>query len=114
MPLISSAAIGTIGIYQLYISPYKGFRCAHRAHLGGMSCSEFAKESIRIRSGVFAAFPLIKERLIDCRKAHTEFQKERLQLMQQEQAEGDAPKEKPSPATKQGDTCVNICTLPCL
>ena len=113
MPLIASIAIRTIGVYQHYISPYKGYRCAHRAHLGGTSCSEFAKEAMRIRCSVFAALPLIKKRLIDCRKAHMEFQRAQLQLMQ-EQSKGETSKDKLSPVTKQGDTCVNICTLPCL
>jgi len=30
-----------ISLYQRYVSPYKGFRCAHRVLHGGDSCSEY-------------------------------------------------------------------------
>jgi putative component of membrane protein insertase Oxa1/YidC/SpoIIIJ protein YidD len=42
-----SLAIAAIAFYQSWISPIKGFRCAHRAHRGGLSCSEFGKQIIR-------------------------------------------------------------------
>ncbi|MGR4871188.1 membrane protein insertion efficiency factor YidD [Variovorax sp. LARHSF232] len=39
-------AIAAIDGYQRFISPYKGFGCAHRVRTGGASCSRFAKRAI--------------------------------------------------------------------
>jgi putative component of membrane protein insertase Oxa1/YidC/SpoIIIJ protein YidD len=32
--------------YQRYVSPYKGYSCAHRVKYGGVSCSEYARRAI--------------------------------------------------------------------
>jgi putative component of membrane protein insertase Oxa1/YidC/SpoIIIJ protein YidD len=104
--VISSAAVGSIGLYRRYVSPYKGFSCAHRVFNGGSSCSVFAEQAIRDH-GVWAAVPMIKRHFLECRAAHTALR--RLQV--QEQPGED---KKGSPLTKQGDCCVNVCTLPCL
>lgn len=60
-------AVGLIGLYQRYLSPLKGFRCAHRARKHGRtsSCSEFAKRAIA-RLGVIAGLPLIERRFAKC------------------------------------------------
>lgn len=39
-------AIAAIDGYQRFISPYKGFSCAHRVRTGRASCSRFAKRAI--------------------------------------------------------------------
>lgn len=65
---MNALAVGGIGLYQRYISPYKGFRCANRAVNDGLSCSEFGKR-------VFSRFPatkawlLLKRRLQQCKDA---------------------------------------------
>lgn len=51
--------------YQRYISPYKGFCCAHRAVHNGASCSEWAKRAIN-KVGVMGAFPIIIRRFKAC------------------------------------------------
>ena len=63
----SSFAVSLIGLYQRFISPYKGFRCAHRARRQGRtsSCSQFAKRAIA-RLGVLAGWPLIERRFSKC------------------------------------------------
>ena len=35
-------ALVAIGAYQRYVSPYKGFCCAYRAHTSRASCSALA------------------------------------------------------------------------
>lgn len=107
MQVISSMIVGLIDFYQRRISPYKGYQCAHRIHHDGLSCSEYAKQTIVV-SGIAAAFPLIRSRFIDCRHAYGVIKLQRRQLLTAEE------KDKPSPLAKQGDTCVNVCTLPCL
>ena len=66
--LTRSSAVGMITFYQRYISPHKGFRCAHRVHHGGQSCSAYAKTAVQ-NHGLGAAIPLIRQRFSDCSQA---------------------------------------------
>jgi len=54
--------------YQRYLSPYKGFRCAHRVLHGGLSCSAFAKQ-VLLRRGVVEAFLRMRRRFVACAAA---------------------------------------------
>ena len=105
---LQNIAIGLIGFYQRRLSPYKGYRCAHREHTGGPSCSEFAKQIILAR-GVLAAFPLMKQRFLECRGAYIVLQRQ-AQMPAQE-------KDETPPVAKGGgicaNACVNTCALPC-
>ena len=101
---MQAVAIGLIGFYQRRISPHKGYRCAHRAHHGDLSCSEYVKQTI-LAQGLTAACPEIRQRFADCRAAYVALQ---------ESQEQPAPKDDAPPAAKQGDTFANVCTLPCL
>jgi len=65
---LASAAISG---YQRYLSPYKGFRCAHRALHGELTCSEAVKRLIQAH-GVVAAWPHVRERFAQCRAASLE------------------------------------------
>ena len=58
-------AIAAIGGYQRFISPYKGFSCAHRVRTGGASCSRFAKRAIA-RLGVVAGVLVTIRRFEAC------------------------------------------------
>ena len=62
------AAVAAIGLYQQFLSPYKGFRCAHRARHGRTSCSQFAKRLIQ-KVGLLRFFPMFRERLRRCGRA---------------------------------------------
>lgn len=57
-----------IGWYQRYLSPYKGFRCAHRALHGGESCSQFVKRAVRQR-GAMRSLSAARGRFAECRAA---------------------------------------------
>ena len=57
-----------INVYQKFISPRKGFVCAHRSLNGGMSCSEYAK-SVVARYKLNIAMALFWRRLRTCQKA---------------------------------------------
>ncbi|MGB0580437.1 MAG: membrane protein insertion efficiency factor YidD [Limisphaerales bacterium] len=61
-------AISLIEFYQQYLSPWKGFSCAHRVYHGGHSCSEAVKNIIRDQ-GLFAGMAKIRQRFRDCGKA---------------------------------------------
>jgi putative component of membrane protein insertase Oxa1/YidC/SpoIIIJ protein YidD len=68
MSAASAAAIHGIGFYQRFISPYKGFRCAHHARLGGMSCSSYGKAALR-EFGLFEGLSKLRARLTACAEA---------------------------------------------
>jgi putative component of membrane protein insertase Oxa1/YidC/SpoIIIJ protein YidD len=61
-------AIAAINGYQRYLSPRKGFVCAHRVLLGGESCSEFIKQLTRTE-GIWAALRSLRPRFQACRAA---------------------------------------------
>ncbi|QGW80380.1 membrane protein insertion efficiency factor YidD [Variovorax paradoxus] len=58
-------AIAAIDGYQRFISPYKGFSCAHRVRTGGASCSRFAKRAIA-RLGMIAGMLVTFRRFKAC------------------------------------------------
>jgi putative component of membrane protein insertase Oxa1/YidC/SpoIIIJ protein YidD len=66
--LSTRLAVNAIRGYQQWISPYKGFRCAHRVRHGGHSCSEFARLTI-LDHGIAAAWPAIRQQFRECRAA---------------------------------------------
>lgn len=69
--IASATALWLIAIYQRWISPRKGFRCAHSVLHGGPGCSGFAKQAIR-EHGLWQAVAHIRQRFRDCRTSmHT-------------------------------------------
>ena len=67
--MISFAADSAIGVYQRYISPYKGFRCAHHAHTGQRSCSAYARGVVK-RLGAFALIEAMPRQFDRCKAAY--------------------------------------------
>ena len=63
--MFRTTAVVAIGSYQRYVSPYKGYRCAHRALTGGPSCSAFAIRAIRLH-GVLRGLALLRKRFEAC------------------------------------------------
>ena len=61
--------LAAIVCYQRYLSPYKGFCCAYRAHTGQQSCSALGFRAIR-RYGVFAGLTILRRRLFLCGVVH--------------------------------------------
>lgn len=61
--------LAAIRIYQRFLSPHKGFRCAYRAHTGRASCSTLGYRAVR-RHGVFGGLGLLRERTDRCGVAH--------------------------------------------
>lgn len=65
-----------IGFYQRFISPYKGYRCAHACYHGGPSCSHAIRE-ILVEHGLIRGWPLVRQRFADCRHAYASMRLER-------------------------------------
>ena len=64
---ISGAAVLFIEAYQRWLSPRKGFACAHRVAHGGAGCSGYADAALRAEG--LAALPTVRARLRACRAA---------------------------------------------
>lgn len=62
------AAVAAIGAYQRYLSPYKGYHCAHAVLYGGLSCSEYGKQAIQA-NGLASGLLLLRERFRACHQA---------------------------------------------
>ena len=66
--MLARLAVALIRLYQRWISPYKGYRCAHRALHGGPSCSEFGI-AVAQSDGVLSLWPSLRARFAECRAA---------------------------------------------
>jgi putative component of membrane protein insertase Oxa1/YidC/SpoIIIJ protein YidD len=65
-------ALAAIRLYQRYLSPLKGFRCAYRAHTNCASCSALGYRAIR-RYGVWRGIAVLRMRLDRCGIAYRRF-----------------------------------------
>lgn len=65
-------ALAVIRIYQRYVSPYKGFRCAYSMHTGSPSCSALGYRAVR-RHGVIGGLSLLRERTYRCGVVHRRY-----------------------------------------
>ena len=100
--MLTKLSITTINLYQHYISPHKGYCCAHRAYTGEDSCSQFAKVAIQ-DNGLFSAFPLIRKQFDRCSFAAEEMKKEQ-----------EKKKEKESSIQEcTGDAACEVCSSDC-
>ncbi len=66
---LTRLAIASISSYQKYLSPHKGFSCAHRLLYGEESCSQYFKRLIA-EEGLFIAVKASKGRFQECREAN--------------------------------------------
>ena len=66
--ILDAGADGAIGVYQRFVSPYKGFCCAYRAHTGRRSCSAYARAIVQ-RLGAQALPMAMKRQFARCRAA---------------------------------------------
>jgi uncharacterized protein len=96
-----SIALPAIQLYQRHISPYKGFCCAYRVHLGHASCSTLGYRAIR-RYGFVGGLSVLKKRLALCGVAYR-----RHGPATRSQQRGSAPCDLPCDGT-----CVPDCDLP--
>jgi uncharacterized protein len=67
--VLSPLAVGSIRLYQRFISPHKGFRCANRAATQGWSCSEFGRR-VFARYEISTAYALLQRRFAACKQSY--------------------------------------------
>lgn len=68
-----------IFFYKKFISPYKGFRCAHSHYTGGSSCSTYGLETLN-ENDFKTSLKLIFHRFHACSYVYSLYQEERLNL----------------------------------
>ena len=66
--MLQLALAGTIGAYQRFVSPFKGFSCAYRVATGRCSCSEFARRLV-LRTGALMTVSMLIGRFRRCGEA---------------------------------------------
>ena len=64
-------ALWIIAIYQKYISPKKGYSCAHRILNNGQSCSSYCSENLK-KHGFVSTVVVMPSRFRQCYKAGIE------------------------------------------
>jgi putative component of membrane protein insertase Oxa1/YidC/SpoIIIJ protein YidD len=82
----TQTALWLIAMYQRWISPIKGFRCAYSIMHSAPGCSGYAKVQIA-RHGVFAALPHIRDRFKACAAAASAMHQSKAQNSADEQKE---------------------------
>lgn len=68
MQLGGTVAVLAIDGYRRFVSPYKGFSCAHHKVHGDGSCSDYGRSVFR-RHGVRAGLKLMRIRFDECKSA---------------------------------------------
>src|SRR6478672_7796472 len=98
---IRQVATASISGYQRYISPHKGFSCAHRLLYGSESCSQFVKRTIS-QYGLIDGIKASRRRFQACRAANQILRAKLYQVQSSEpESEEDAEtskKRQPNPS----------------
>ena len=116
MAVTPSAAVAggswAIGLYQRFVSPYKGFRCAHHACTGGMTCSNYGLYALK-EYGFRGALPRIRERLIQCSEYATDPRKGKISEDDPGplRIRGCDPGKAPNGKDSVGDDCLKLFAL---
>lgn len=97
---LGQIATTAIGGYQKYLSPHKGFSCAHRLLHGGKPCSEYVKGAIA-ENGLFRAIEVSRERFVACKEAN-QILRARYSRISAEEDDSNPQKKK---QTNWGDGC---------
>ena len=73
--IVNNILINLILTYQKYLSPHKGYCCAHSVLHGNSSCSSWAVRILK-KQRASLLLPLMKRRFQACNKAHEKLKKE--------------------------------------
>lgn len=72
--MLRKLLIGVIKIYQRFLSPYKGFRCAYSVYHHTHSCSVAVIDILQQNQKVTLGIQQIRERLLACKAANVSLQ----------------------------------------
>lgn len=68
---VSALVVASISLYQRYLSPIKGFSCAHRLLHKDESCSAYIKRTLQ-EQDLMTAISMSRQRFHDCYRASQE------------------------------------------
>ena len=77
--IVHNILIKLILSYQKYLSPHKGYCCAHTALHGKASCSSWAIRVLK-KQRLSLFLPLMKRRFQACNQAHKNLEKEKSEI----------------------------------
>ena len=106
--IVLRTATYAIRDYQRYISPYKGFSCAHRSLHGGESCSEHFRMLVT-SYGLSQAVPLFRQRLGECRQAHQVLKMSSLEGEAMGETDPEADAEEPKKKAEESQNAQSSC-----
>jgi putative component of membrane protein insertase Oxa1/YidC/SpoIIIJ protein YidD len=86
---MSALAVAGIDLYRRYLSPLKGFRCAHHAVHGRGSCSTFGR-NVYGRFRFLEATRLLRQRFVECKEAARRVKRTQIPLASQPQTGGQS------------------------
>lgn len=105
---IKQTGIFLIRCYQKYLSPHKGFSCAHRVLHDDESCSQYVKRMLT-EQDLQVAISLSRQRFMDCKTAKIILRSETTDQKRRNGWNcGCSPKISCSP-----ESCLNDCTPDC-
>jgi len=73
--IANNTLVTAIDLYQRFISPHKGYCCAHRVYHGRSSCSAWGKRVLK-KHGIFMFYPLMRKRFNSCQMAYEKIKEE--------------------------------------
>lgn len=86
--MLQDLAIASIRLYQRYLSPYKGYRCAYSLKTGRSGCSGVGLRAIR-RYGLWRGWVVLRRRLQRCGEVYAEQYAQTLRPPLQQRGECD-------------------------
>jgi putative component of membrane protein insertase Oxa1/YidC/SpoIIIJ protein YidD len=95
--------------YQRYISPHKGFSCAHRKLYGEASCSGYFRESVA-NEGLSKSLQLFPDRLAECKEAYLILQSQKFGSKKKDSEKNKEQKVGEAKANKTEQSGSNCCT----
>ncbi|MCW5671190.1 MAG: membrane protein insertion efficiency factor YidD [Hydrogenophaga sp.] len=85
-------AVSALEGYQRYLSPRKGFCCAHRVLTGGASCSQFAKRVIA-HHGLWVGLKATVRRFQKCKVSARQLSTMAINEQNSREGQAEAPAE---------------------
>ncbi|AKG20922.1 membrane protein insertion efficiency factor YidD [Calothrix sp. 336/3] len=82
--------VTAISGYQKFISPHKGFSCAHRVLYGGESCSQYIKRAIA-NYGISIGLEKARSRFDACKQANLILHSQREELEEEPEDDENVP-----------------------
>jgi putative component of membrane protein insertase Oxa1/YidC/SpoIIIJ protein YidD len=89
---MSTIAVAGIDLYRRYLSPLKGFRCAHHALHGAGSCSTYGRE-VYAAHGLLDATRLLRARFVECKQASQRLKRSAIWHASQDGSSGESDEE---------------------